>query len=988
MKSFLLISISLLSFMCISCAKIEKSEMDEIKVAGTKNPVINLKGTWKFTMNPPENFWTIETAPNNWSDIQVPGECAMQGFAIKHDAPCVYKTQIQIPEDYNGKVIKVKFDGVYSYARVWLNGNFVREHHGGFTAWECDITDHVKPGENAWLTVEITDKKDELSYGSGYAKHQIGGILRSVWLQALPENYLEQLYIETDLDEKYQNAELKIQVKTALLTNISILFKLFDPTGNKVELAKSEYKITGEKQVIVIPVQNPLKWDAEHPNLYTLTTELTDANGEVEYSKIRKIGFRKVEIQGNQLLVNGMPVKLRGACRHDIHPLLGRMSTPEYDLKDALLAKEANMNFIRTSHYPPSESFLNYCDQYGIYVEDESAVCFVNTNRSAGYRELKQSGPEFEHQYLSQVEEMVHYHRNHPSVIIWSTGNESKYDVHIQKSYDFIKSVDPTRPVMSSYPGLVPESEKCYDILSMHYPSHQGNIDQYGISNQNFEYEKMPVLFDEWAHVACYNMQTLQTDPNVREFWGQSLDSMWTYLFESKGGLGGAIWGYIDETFMMPESLDGFNEWWGIQEFKNEEGVYKGHCIGYGEWGIIDIWRRKKPEFWNTKKAYSPARILLKEINDFQSGRELQLPVHNRFDHTNFNELKIEWEYQSKTGTVARPNIAPHQKGSITIPAAKWESGQFLAVRFYDNNKTLIDAYRLRLGSREIRIPVLKSGYITVLEDQDYVFFTGTNYSAKLDIHSGLLKDVISQKDTLIKSGPYLNLLAFDKGNWAARPFYDRAQSWKLSEVKYSITDDIVEIVTSGFFDDTVAVEYKIQLDGNGTIIINYSVSGAPEGKFIRESGIKFITGNQFIKMAWDRNSYWTVYPELHLGMPVGDIELKNDLEMAYRKYPDHEWENDMKDFFYQGIHKEMSFSKIARATKENIYSYSLKCSNETGLKVISNGEKACRFEKTDHGYILNINQQWDYYSLLWGNYQKNIKFKKEFSGIVYLKVY
>jgi hypothetical protein len=497
----------------------------------------------------------------------------------------------------------------------------------------------------------------------------------------------------------------------------------------------------------------------------------------------------------------------------------------------------------------------------------------------------------------------------------------------------------------------------------------------------------MPALFDEWAHVACYNMPTLQTDPNVREFWGQSLDIMWANLFESQGGLGGAIWGFIDETFMMPESLEGLNDWWGIQEFKNDEGIYKGPCIGYGEWGIIDTWRRKKPEFWNTKKAYSPTRILVKEIKYFKAGKDLRLPVYNRFDHTNFDEIKIEWDYKSISGEIVPPSIAPHKKGFITIPAAPWERGQSIAIRFYDKENKLIDSYLLPFEARETILPILESGDITIKEEQDFVTITGKQYSAKLDIHSGLLIDVNSGTETLIKSGPYLNLLAFDEGDWAARPFYDRARVWKPENVTYSKKEGIVEIISSGSYDDTVNVEYKIQLDAKGLIRIDYSVSGAPEGKFIRESGIKFITENQFNKMAWDRKSYWTVYPESHLGMPIGEIELKNDLAMIYRKYPDHIWEMDMKDFYYQGIHKEMPFSKMARGAKENIYMYSLKNEDKFGISVFAKGDKACRLEKNNKGYVLNINSHWDYYSLLWGNYQKNITFEKEFSETVYLAV-
>jgi beta-galactosidase len=984
----LIFCLSTLIFQYFGCSQEKLSEIKKIEVQGIKNPLIKLDGTWKFTKNPPVEFWKNASDPTNWNNIRVPGECGMQGFAIKHNTPYAYKTKIRIPRDYESKIIKLKFDGVYSYARIWINEKFIREHHGGFTAFECDITNYVKGGDEVWLTVEITDKKNDLSYGSGYAKHPVGGILRSVWLQALPQNYFKYINIDTDLDQKYQDGRLNITLETSLKQPSYVSFELYDNHGNRINIGSEKYPINGVKKIISFSINHPEKWDAEHPCLYTLKTKLVDQIGNITYSKTQPVGFREIEIVGNRLLVNGKPVKLRGACRHDIHPLLGRISTPEYDKKDVLLAKEANINFIRTSHYPPSESFLDYCDQYGIFVEDESAVCFVNTHRSPGYRELLQSGPEFTHQYLSQLEEMVFYHRNHPSVIVWSVGNENRYDPNFKLSYDYVKSADKSRPVIFSYPGMVPDSIQCYDILSMHYPSYTGNMGpQYGIKIANFEYQTMPVLFDEWAHVACYNLPTLRTDPNVREFWGQSLDSMWTNLFESKGGLGGAIWGFIDETFMMPETLGGFNNWWGIQEIKGGSEVYRGPTIGYGEWGIVDTWRRKKPEFWNTKKAYSPAKILIKEIEDFQDGKDILLPVYNRFDFTNFNELTIEWEYQSVSGMLVPPDLEPHQKGTLKIPHNNWKKGEYLTIRFYQNGSDLIDQYHLRFGSRELELPELIPGMLNQQQDHDYIFFSGKNYSAKLSLKTGLMEDLSVRKDTLIKSGPYLNLLAFDKGSGTTIPFFDKARVWKLVNLEYSQINGIITINTDGTFDDTIAVHYTLQLDETGTLKISYSAAGLPEGKFIRECGIKFIGGNQFTKMKWDRHSYWSAYPEFHLGMPQGEIELNNPPAMVYREYPTHLWENDIKDFYYQGIHPSLPLSKIARATKENIYSFALTKNDLSGLIVLAAGDKSCRLDRTESGYILFINDLWDYASLKWGNYQKNITFEKEFKGTVYLQI-
>ena len=439
----------------------------------------------------------------------------MQGFSIKNDIPFAYKKEIKIPSDYKGKNIFLQFDGVYSYARVWINDNYVRDHFGGFTRWKCDITQFVKPGEKVWVTVEVTDKADDISYGSGYAKHQIGGILRDVSLIALPRVYPEDIKIVTDLDGNYINADLNISGKLNKVSeHARIELRLYDKDQKEIKLKKPVYTINKESGFkITNPVNTPEKWDAEHPNLYTLQI-LFYTNDDLQWSKKYKFGFRKVSVENNIFLVNGKPVKLRGACRHDIHPLLGRVSTPEYELKDVLLAKESNMNYIRTSHYPPTDNFLSLCDEYGIYVEDETAVCFIINYRIEGYKaaENSQSNPSYTDRYLSQLEEMVNTHKNHPSVVIWSIGNESVFGTNFQKSYDWVKANDKTRPVMFSYPGTAPDSIAPYQILSMHYPDIDGDLDQYAKKTKGFGHSGIPVIFDEWAHVACYNNETIKLD--------------------------------------------------------------------------------------------------------------------------------------------------------------------------------------------------------------------------------------------------------------------------------------------------------------------------------------------------------------------------------------------------------------------------------------------------------------------------------------------
>jgi hypothetical protein len=979
MKLKLIETILFLTVVLFGCNR--PSEIHKIEVAGVKNPVVSLNGTWKFSMTPPEKFWENNVDFQNWSDIQVPGECQMQGFAIKHDLPYAYKQKFLVPEDYNGKQVLLNFYGVYSYARVWVNGEFVREHFGGFTKWSCDISKLVTPGQEAILTVEIVDRIDDISFASGYAKHQIGGILRDVELVALPVQNFKQLWFETDLDENYENAELKVFYELTQNSPAKIKVELFSPENKKI--ATVEHESDSQNASFTIPGLNLKKWDAEHPVLYTVVTTLLE-NGVETMKTAKKIGFREVIVEGNKLLVNGKQVKLRGACRHDIHPTLGRMTTADYDKQDVLLAKEANMNFIRTSHYPPSEKFLKYCDEYGIYVEDETAVCFVGSHRTLAYQATgaSQNDSAFTERYLSQLEEMVQNHRSHPSIIIWSIGNENLFGSNFVESFKWMKQNDLTRPIIYSYPGQVPDSLKIYDIISMHYPDWKGNLNQYGISTTKFNSEKMPMLFDEWAHVACYNNFELKEDPNVRNFWGQSLDSMWTYTFEADGGLGGAIWCMIDETFMLPENLDGFNEWWGILDPNIIPATYMGPCVGYGEWGIIDTWRRKKPEFWNTKKAYSPTKIYIKQIDNFESGKDLLVPVHNRFDHTNFSELKIVWKYENKSGQLKNVNLEPHTKGELVIPANRWNPEEKLNLCFYQNDTFLIDEYNIQIGEREVKLPTCKNGNLKIDEEENHITISGKNLLLNVNKQTGLLENVKVNDEVLIQSGPYINLkMPGRRVQYSTVFMQDFATNWQLKNFKYELKNGMAEIQTEGKY-DSISAKFTIQIDENGVFNIDYEVKNNLNDNYIQEAGLKFLVGDNFQKLAWDRDSYFSAYPENHLGASVGEVDLTLKPEMKYREKPQHDWEMDSKGFYYFGLNEELPYTNIARSLKENIYSFTLNTQNSK-LEVYSDGKQAGRFDKMDGKNTLIINDNWDYNSLLWGNYQKLIPLEKEFGGRV-----
>jgi beta-galactosidase len=947
------------------------------EVPGVANSAVSLNGTWKFTLTPPENFWSNDVRTDDWAEIEVPGECLMQGFNIEPNTGYPFRRQVSIPRDFAGNRIYLRFDGVYSYARVWVDGRYVRDHHGGFTSWECDITNLVEPGRTAWLTVEVTDRNDEISYGSGYAHHLVGGILRDVWLVARPQQHFSHLHVRTDFDSAYRNAGLTVRAGIAFRDGAEgrIDLALFDPKGKAVRFRPSRLDLTREnaEREIRIPVKSPAQWDAEHPNLYTLTASLR-VGGKIIQRRSARIGFREITLAGNKLLVNGRPVKLRGACRHDVHPLLGRRTTADLDRLDVRLAKEANLNFIRTSHYPPSQAFLDHCDQYGVYVEEETAVCFVGTHRSPNYQPVSfsQDDPAFTERYLGQLAEMVERDQNHPSVIIWSIGNENKYGLNFQKEYDWVKTADPTRAVMFSYPGQAPRDANCYDILSLHYPSFEGNLSQYGIEAKDFSCGVIPVIFDEWAHVSCYNTATLKEDPNVRNAWGESLKKFWDKTYDSEA-VGGAIWGMIDEVFMLP-----------------------GSCVGYGPWGIVDGWRRKKPEFWHTKKAYSPVRVLQTEFQAVSPGQPLRIPVRNRFDHTNFCEIDLAWTYRGKTEIIPSPDVPPGGRGEILIPGRDWSGGELALLRFFQGRR-LVDEEAVTIGG-----PPTESANRNVAEGAGRnwkIEETDKEIRAKADKLSfvisrrtGLIEKAMVEESVVLAGGPYFHLSILGRRPDSNQQSFEElpVRSWILDKMEWKKTDQEITIQVSGrMAGRRVDFNYLIRTDGAN--VTNFIAGEIPTGTGEpAEIGVAFELP-EAAWLEWRRRGLWTTYPDGHTGRLEGTALLGTSAVDEYRREPRGGWSSAVWDFFLLGLDRpaDTSFllSNDARSLKENILTYNVGFEDSPGLlRVEARGEQAARLKASGDGRLrLLILTAWTYPDLDWGNYERSFNLQQNLRGRVTL---
>jgi len=872
-------------------------------VAGVSRPVISLNGTWKFTLTPPSGFWQNSVDPSAWSDIQVPGEPAMQGFAIMQNTEYPYKKTAAIPADFAGKKIFLRFDGVYSQARVWVNGTFMRSHYGGFTSWNCDITPLVTPGQNAVLTVAITDRSDDISIGSLYAKHFIGGILRNVTLFAVPQDYCTRVHVETNFDASYTNATLKVWGGMAFSggTAAALELRLANPAGTPVSLSPSAIPLSSSvrEDSISIPVAAPIKWDAEHPNLYTLTASVRSGAAVTEVFS-RKIGFRKVVASGNRLLVNGAEVKLRGGCMHSMHPLLGRVSLDSLAEQDVLLYKNANVNFIRTSHYPPLEQFLAMCDKHGVYVEDEAAVCFLGQGGPTYWNDASKDT-----MFMEQFGEQIESHRSHPSVIIWSLGNESNWGSNFQLERSYATIEDPSRPVIFSYPTWgAPASG--YDIYSNHYPAWNGALGSTG----------KPQLHDEFAHVPCYNLDEQKRDPGVRNFWGESIKRFWESMFAASGCLGGAIWGTIDEVFHLPG----------------------GQVVGYGEWGIFDVWRRPKPEYWLTKKTYSPIRIANAPLPYPGTGSPVPISIKNWFDHTNLNEVRIEWTLSgsaANSGTLMGPSLAPHANGTLLITTGTYALGDKLHITFIAPDSITVDEFDLTFGQPQIVFPAPGGSSPAVSETASSYTVQGTNFSVTFSKITGLISEATAGGAPLITGGPLLNLAPIDPGTWSLASInVTRGTTWTTA-------------VIAGSY-GSLQCTFIVRIDGNGLMRTVYSTTGAITGN--SEAGIIFEVPSTVDTISWQRRGLWDFYPADHIGRIAGSTPRlsASAQNQQYRQAPSWPWGSDSKNYFlYSNTDQGNRGTNDFRSTKENIYAARALLTGSTwGVRVESDGNDALRMEK------------------------------------------
>ncbi len=469
--------------------------------------VANLDGAWKFHLAPnpnslPDRFFEETYDDSTWKVIEVPGNWMMQGydkpiycnhkmpipntppFVPQEDNPTgLYRRQFDLPADWAGRQIIIRFGGVESAFYVWVNGKKVGFSKDSRLPAEFDISSTVHEGKNTVVTEVI--RWSDGSFLEDQDHWRMAGMYRSVSLYALPEIYLADVFAKPTLDGAYQDGLLTVVARLGgnveKAGGYQVEMQIFDSTGNPVFnqfICKTFQFDENEPDQATLeqPVISPAHWSHETPNLYTLVVCLRDAAGQAVQFYSHRVGFRKVEIKNRELQINGRRVYIKGVNRHEHDERRGKAVTIESMLADVLLMKKFNLNAVRTSHYPNDERWLDLCDEFGIYVWDEA-----NIESHSVYNRLCHD-PEWRNAFLERGARMVERDKNHASVVVWSLGNESGYGPNHDALAGWIRGYDRSRPV--HYEGAIAKNylggHLATDLVCPMYPPIDRIVDYAG----------------------------------------------------------------------------------------------------------------------------------------------------------------------------------------------------------------------------------------------------------------------------------------------------------------------------------------------------------------------------------------------------------------------------------------------------------------------------------------------------------------------------
>jgi beta-galactosidase len=863
---------------------------------------LSLDGMWKFRWSPnpaarPSDFFLPDYDVDSWDEIPVPANWQLHGYGypiytnhryawgepdpprVPHDFNPVgsYRRSFTVPEGWSDRQVLIHFAGVDSAFYLWINGERVGYSQGSRTPAEFNITSFLQPGENQ-VAAEVYRYSDG-SYLECQDYWRISGIFREVYLYSVAELDIRDFQVHTILDESYRNAELKVDVKVRSFSPVPRLFKLeaqlLDNHNQPVhEVLESVATVEGNQELAVelaTMIDSPRKWSAAHPNLYTLLLILKDTEGtEIEVVTC-KVGFRKSEIKDGQLLINGVPVLIKGTNRHEHDPDTGHVVSTESMIRDILLMKQHNLNAVRTSHYPNVPEWYDLCDRYGLYVIDEANI----ESHGIGYDPDKTLGnkPEWQQAHLDRTIRMVERDKNHPSIIIWSLGNEGGDGICFEATSAWIHERDPSRPVHYERAKLRPHT----DIYCPMY-ARIGHLTEYAE-----KYNDRPLILCEYSHAMG------NSNGNVKEYWEA--------IHQHRQLQGGFIWDWVDQGLRKPVPDRPGETYFGYGGDFEPDGVY--HDDNFLMNGLVSPDRIPHPGLFEIKKVYEYIRVT---AIDLENGR---VNIENQYDFSNLDFVTADWEIKADdqvmaSGRLPRLDIDPWQslEVEIPIPAIAAEPGVecWLNLSFRLAEDTIWAEQGHEVAWAQLRLPssapapkleVATMPELELAQAGKEITISGDGFSVELSKSAGTITSLRYQDVELIQTGPLPHFWRAPTDNDRGNGMPERCAPWRAASSSWKVIETLVtqlnaseiEVRFQGSLPDVASTQEVVYtVLGSGDIVITSSFEpGETELPELPRFGMQMTVPAGFETLTWygrgPHESYWDRKAGAAVGVYSGSVD-------------------------------------------------------------------------------------------------------------------
>ena len=844
-----------------------------------------LNGQWRFFYAPspaavPAGFEQDTFDEAGWAGVAVPGNWQRQGYGIPQytniaypfpvDPPFVpdanpvglYKKSFALPEHWQGKRIFLHFAGVDSAFYLWINGQQVGYSQGSHLPSEFDVTPFLQPGRNT-LAVQVFQWSDG-SYLEDQDQWRLSGIFRDVFLIARPPTYLQDVRLRTTLGDGYASGTLEIAVtlrnagQSQSAGKVSAV--LLDAGGAEVAALEigSAAPAPGQTALVeaALTAAHPRLWSAEEPNLYTLLLSL-ETEGGVQTTERFAVGFRQLEIQQGRLLLNGTPITLCGVNRHDTHPDLGHVTPRAHMVQDIQLMKQHNINCVRTSHYPNDPYWLDLCDEYGLYVVDEADLEAHGFGVDGGDWSRLSHDPGWREAYVDRAERMVQRDKNHPSVIMWSLGNESGYGPNHHAMIDAIRALDPGRPV--HYESAYSEDYAGLDLVSRMYTSVPDLI----IEGEKTD-DPRPFFLCEYAHAMGNGPGSL------KEYW----DAIDTY----PRLLGGCVWEWADHG--IRQRTESGQEWFAYGGDFGDVPNDGNFCID----GLTSPDRVPHPALLELKKVTAPVWA---EAEDLQRGT---VRIHNRYDFAPLAHLAAFWRVvqNGKTlqeGRLPPLDIAAGAEAVVPVPYTLPLAGDaWLDLSFALDQDTSWAARGHEIAWAQMALPTPPAPVTALALNQmppltleapgRLLEIAGADFRMAFDQNTGALTQWEYQDTPLLVSGPALSVwrAPTDNDARAASPWrragLDRlavrtvSVTWaQPTPQRVQVTAQVTLAAVSHF--PAFAVTYSYTIYGSGDVLLDTHIAPLrTDLPTLPRIGLEMTLLPGFDRFTWDGLGPHESYPD------------------------------------------------------------------------------------------------------------------------------